>query len=334
MLLCLLPPCPCPWSGRESAPGHYPAVGDYSPLSGGKPELLSTSPTFLSPSGSPRCRFESAVSLPAGHLAAPSRPSPTRSPPAVPWVLPAGDPWGPSSPPAGCGPARAILGPQLRPGLWRRLCGRAAQRPARGSRSRSQESGGRPPGPDPVMGQGEACPAWGGPARRALGARVHDKGPGGLDWCWEVGSGPRPWAPGQRGLCRVEAGVTRPPASPRGGEDGTSRRATLSVSAHPGCRRVLGTGLLGDGRAGLQDRAFPTLGTSYTEVPPPKGRGPRAEGRGHGQVLVWPVASCPASVASVVGWPTERPLGSGLALGTPALWVPVGSASFLAHARG
>ncbi|XP_077895510.1 RIMS-binding protein 2 isoform X3 [Ictidomys tridecemlineatus] len=45
--------------GHESAPGHYPAVGDYSPLSGGKPELLSTNPTFLSPSGSPRCRFES-----------------------------------------------------------------------------------------------------------------------------------------------------------------------------------------------------------------------------------------------------------------------------------
>nr|XP_027807768.1 RIMS-binding protein 2 isoform X2 [Marmota flaviventris] len=45
--------------GHESAPGHYPAVGDYSPLSGGKPELLSANPTFLSPSGSPRCRFES-----------------------------------------------------------------------------------------------------------------------------------------------------------------------------------------------------------------------------------------------------------------------------------
>ncbi|XP_076961276.1 RIMS-binding protein 2 isoform X2 [Callospermophilus lateralis] len=45
--------------GHESAPGYYPAVGDYSPLSGGKPELLSTNPTFLSPSGSPRCRFES-----------------------------------------------------------------------------------------------------------------------------------------------------------------------------------------------------------------------------------------------------------------------------------
>uniref|UniRef100_I3M8J9 RIMS-binding protein 2 n=1 Tax=Ictidomys tridecemlineatus TaxID=43179 RepID=I3M8J9_ICTTR len=39
--------------GHESAPGHYPAVGDYSPLSGGKPELLSTNPTFLSP---PSCR--------------------------------------------------------------------------------------------------------------------------------------------------------------------------------------------------------------------------------------------------------------------------------------
>uniref|UniRef100_A0A8D2CP28 RIMS-binding protein 2 n=1 Tax=Sciurus vulgaris TaxID=55149 RepID=A0A8D2CP28_SCIVU len=45
--------------GHESAAGHYPVVGDYSPLSGGKPELLSTNPSFLSPSGSPRCRFES-----------------------------------------------------------------------------------------------------------------------------------------------------------------------------------------------------------------------------------------------------------------------------------
>ncbi|XP_047416646.1 RIMS-binding protein 2 isoform X6 [Sciurus carolinensis] len=45
--------------GHESAAGHYPVVGDYSPLSGGKPELLSTNPSFLSPSGSPRCGFES-----------------------------------------------------------------------------------------------------------------------------------------------------------------------------------------------------------------------------------------------------------------------------------
>uniref|UniRef100_A0A287CY18 RIMS-binding protein 2 n=1 Tax=Ictidomys tridecemlineatus TaxID=43179 RepID=A0A287CY18_ICTTR len=43
--------------GHESAPGHYPAVGDYSPLSGGKPELLSTNPTFLSP---PSCRHRGA----------------------------------------------------------------------------------------------------------------------------------------------------------------------------------------------------------------------------------------------------------------------------------
>ncbi|XP_053784988.1 RIMS-binding protein 2 isoform X2 [Desmodus rotundus] len=49
-------------SGQESTFGSRTAIGDYiRPLSlpGDKPELLSIKPTFLSRSGSPRCRFES-----------------------------------------------------------------------------------------------------------------------------------------------------------------------------------------------------------------------------------------------------------------------------------
>ncbi|XP_045699994.1 RIMS-binding protein 2 isoform X3 [Phyllostomus hastatus] len=49
-------------SGQESASGSRTAVGDYVrplPLPGDRPEPLSVRPTFLSRSGSPRCRLES-----------------------------------------------------------------------------------------------------------------------------------------------------------------------------------------------------------------------------------------------------------------------------------
>ncbi|XP_054450054.1 RIMS-binding protein 2 [Pteronotus mesoamericanus] len=49
-------------SGQESAFRSRTAIGDYIrplPLAGDKPEPLSIKPTFLSRSGSPRCRFES-----------------------------------------------------------------------------------------------------------------------------------------------------------------------------------------------------------------------------------------------------------------------------------
>ena len=55
--------------GQESTFGSRTAIGDYiRPLSlpGDKPELLSIKPTFLSRSGSPRCRFESDVSAVPG----------------------------------------------------------------------------------------------------------------------------------------------------------------------------------------------------------------------------------------------------------------------------
>ncbi|XP_069353481.1 RIMS-binding protein 2 isoform X5 [Eulemur rufifrons] len=48
--------------GQGSAVGSGPAIGEYIrplPLPGDKPEPLSAKPTFLSRSGSPRCRFES-----------------------------------------------------------------------------------------------------------------------------------------------------------------------------------------------------------------------------------------------------------------------------------
>ncbi|XP_053525898.1 RIMS-binding protein 2 isoform X1 [Artibeus jamaicensis] len=51
-------------SGQESAFGSHPVIGDYIrplPLPGDKPEPLSVRPTFLSRSGSPRCRFESEM---------------------------------------------------------------------------------------------------------------------------------------------------------------------------------------------------------------------------------------------------------------------------------